>query len=379
MGRKPCCSKEEVNRGAWTAQEDKILTNYIRTHGETGWRSLPKQAGLNRCGKSCRLRWLNYLRPGIKRGNISPDEEELIIKMHRLLGNRWSLIAGRLPGRTDNEIKNYWNIHLSKRLAMSSSSSFKSESQAVMPKSSSIACMKENSPCSLNSSEDDGQKLCEARSAPDNLLNFRDSTAISEQEVDVSKSWSQYLNDSVVGDVAEDDRMLEACSSQVQLGPVNDNGYCSTSEMADPELLMVERDSKYESTSSSQLNMSYPLDGNPLSFSCVEDLFVESLLQPRAFGLEDMCPVPSNQNHGVDHSNCLAITTEQRMAHIFDSALDHPNCQQHQQCLLQSSQMDLDEIGLLFNYEEKWEEKVDLTSSSVHEEDCRDIDADNSS
>jgi myb proto-oncogene protein len=45
-------------------------------------------AGLNRCGKSCRLRWLNYLRPGIKRGNISDDEEDLIVRLHRLLGNR---------------------------------------------------------------------------------------------------------------------------------------------------------------------------------------------------------------------------------------------------------------------------------------------------
>lgn len=72
--------------------------------------------GLLRCGKSCRLRWLNYLRPDIRRGNITPDEDDLIIRLHSLLGNRWSLIAGRLPGRTDNEIKNYWNCHLSKRL-----------------------------------------------------------------------------------------------------------------------------------------------------------------------------------------------------------------------------------------------------------------------
>lgn len=59
---------------------------------------------------------MNYLRPDIKRGNITSDEEDLIVRMHALLGNRWSLIAGRLPGRTDNEIKNYWNTHLSKRL-----------------------------------------------------------------------------------------------------------------------------------------------------------------------------------------------------------------------------------------------------------------------
>jgi len=59
---------------------------------------------------------MNYLRPDIKRGNIGPDEEDLITRLHSLLGNRWSLIAGRLPGRTDNEIKNYWNSHLSKKL-----------------------------------------------------------------------------------------------------------------------------------------------------------------------------------------------------------------------------------------------------------------------
>eukprot|EP00253_Pinus_taeda_P006923 PITA_06923 len=121
MGISPCCSKEDggLNRGAWTAQEDMMLREYISTHGCIGcWRSLSSKAGLKRSGKSCRLRWLNYLRPDIRRGNISSDEEELVIRLHRLLGNRWSLIAGRLPGRTGNEIKNYWNTHLNKKLSV---------------------------------------------------------------------------------------------------------------------------------------------------------------------------------------------------------------------------------------------------------------------
>ncbi|KAL8502259.1 hypothetical protein ACS0TY_021399 [Phlomoides rotata] len=71
---------------------------------------------LQRCGKSCRLRWTNYLRPDIKRGRFSFEEEETIIQLHSVLGNKWSSIAARLPGRTDNEIKNYWNTHIRKRL-----------------------------------------------------------------------------------------------------------------------------------------------------------------------------------------------------------------------------------------------------------------------
>ncbi|XP_007030073.2 PREDICTED: transcription repressor MYB5 [Theobroma cacao] len=112
----PCCSKVGIKRGPWTPEEDELLANYIKREGEGRWRTLPKRAGLLRCGKSCRLRWMNYLRPSVKRGRIAPDEEDLILRLHRLLGNRWSLIAGRIPGRTDNEIKNYWNTHLSKKL-----------------------------------------------------------------------------------------------------------------------------------------------------------------------------------------------------------------------------------------------------------------------
>ncbi|KAE8658038.1 Transcription repressor MYB4 [Hibiscus syriacus] len=110
------CNMKEVNRGAWTAEEDKRLAQAIEIHGPKRWESIASKAGLKRCGKSCRLRWMNYLRPNIKRGDISDQEEDLILRLHKLLGNRWSLIAGRLPGRTDNQIKNYWNSHLSKKI-----------------------------------------------------------------------------------------------------------------------------------------------------------------------------------------------------------------------------------------------------------------------
>ncbi|RRT39446.1 hypothetical protein B296_00034285 [Ensete ventricosum] len=159
MGRASCCDKIGVKKGPWTPEEDRKLIDYIQKHGQGSWRTLPKKAGtgieierrrklivsgnlmcsfdvvmygtgLARCGKSCRLRWTNYLRPDIKRGRFSFEEEEAIIQLHSVLeemslphvlgssplGFRWSKIAACLPGRTDNEIKNYWNTCIRKRL-----------------------------------------------------------------------------------------------------------------------------------------------------------------------------------------------------------------------------------------------------------------------
>ncbi|KAI3665592.1 hypothetical protein L6452_44219 [Arctium lappa] len=104
-----------LRKGAWTAEEDTLLRNCIDKYGEGKWHLVPIKAGLRRCRKSCRLRWLNYLRPNIKRGEFEEDEVDLILRLHKLLGNRWSLIAGRIPGRTANDVKNYWNTHLRSR------------------------------------------------------------------------------------------------------------------------------------------------------------------------------------------------------------------------------------------------------------------------
>ncbi|CAH8257153.1 unnamed protein product [Arabidopsis lyrata] len=116
MGRQPCCDKVGLKKGPWTAEEDMKLINFILTNGQCCWRAVPKLAGLLRCGKSCRLRWTNYLRPDLKRGLLSDYEEKMVIDLHSQLGNRWSKIASHLPGRTDNEIKNHWNTHIKKKL-----------------------------------------------------------------------------------------------------------------------------------------------------------------------------------------------------------------------------------------------------------------------
>ncbi|XP_050206315.1 transcription factor MYB20-like [Mercurialis annua] len=116
MGRQPCCDKVGLKRGPWTIEEDQKLMNFILHNGIQCWRLVPKLSGLLRCGKSCRLRWMNYLRPDLKRGAFTEAEEDQIIELHSRLGNKWSKIAAQFPGRTDNEIKNHWNTRIKKKL-----------------------------------------------------------------------------------------------------------------------------------------------------------------------------------------------------------------------------------------------------------------------
>ncbi|KAH7861072.1 hypothetical protein Vadar_021304 [Vaccinium darrowii] len=104
--------RKAVKKGPWTTAEDAMLMEYVRKNGEGNWNAVQRNCGLMRCGKSCRLRWANHLRPNLKKGSFSAEEERLIIELHAQLGNKWARMASQLPGRTDNEIKNYWNTRV---------------------------------------------------------------------------------------------------------------------------------------------------------------------------------------------------------------------------------------------------------------------------
>ncbi|TMW84950.1 hypothetical protein EJD97_024079 [Solanum chilense] len=162
-------TRQALKKGPWTAGEDAILMDYVKKHGEGNWNAVQRNSGLMRCGKSCRLRWANHLRPHLKKGAFTPEEERIIIDLHAKLGNKWARMAAQLPGRTDNEIKNYWNTRLKRR---------QRAGLPIYPQELQSQNQQENNqPQSLISSPFDPQRATYNNPPPLSLLNvFNPST-----------------------------------------------------------------------------------------------------------------------------------------------------------------------------------------------------------
>ncbi|GMN65224.1 hypothetical protein TIFTF001_034301 [Ficus carica] len=123
--------EDDIRKGPWKAEEDEVLINHVNKYGPRDWSSIQSNGLLRRTGKSCRLRWVNKLRPNLKNGcKFSPEEERVVIELQAQFGNKWARIATYLPGRTDNDVKNFWSSR-QKRLAriLQTSSSTPSKSR----------------------------------------------------------------------------------------------------------------------------------------------------------------------------------------------------------------------------------------------------------
>ncbi|TMW95174.1 hypothetical protein EJD97_009272 [Solanum chilense] len=107
----------EIKKGPWKEEEDQVLIKHVKKYGPRDWSSIRSKGLLQRTGKSCRLRWVNKLRPNLKNGvKFSAEEERTVIELQAQFGNKWARIATYMPGRTDNDVKNFWSSR-QKRLA----------------------------------------------------------------------------------------------------------------------------------------------------------------------------------------------------------------------------------------------------------------------
>ncbi|XP_057955025.1 transcription factor RAX2-like [Malania oleifera] len=228
MGRAPCCDKANVKKGPWSPEEDAKLKEYIEKNGTGGnWIALPQKAGLKRCGKSCRLRWLNYLRPNIKHGEFSDEEDRIICTLFASIGSRWSIIAAQLPGRTDNDIKNYWNTKLKKKLLSMMASSSSQAEQLIPPFSSPLQAS--HSPTSPSLSPSFSSSACRDCSPPNYYTNpysksmFISSSTPSFQPISMSPSNLMMNNSSLLQAHESTGRETKQEEMELQGDHSNDN------------------------------------------------------------------------------------------------------------------------------------------------------------
>ncbi|CAN6326462.1 unnamed protein product [Urochloa humidicola] len=168
-----------MRKGPWTEEEDAQLVWFVRLFGERRWDFLAKVSGLRRTGKSCRLRWVNYLHPGLRRGRITADEERLILELHAQYGSRWSRIARSLPGSTDNEIKNYWRTRTRKQKAANTAASAAASSSSTVTTTASCSG---GSPSSGAAASSSGSALRGSGGDDDAELDEASTTAASHHQ-----------------------------------------------------------------------------------------------------------------------------------------------------------------------------------------------------
>ncbi|KAJ8568824.1 hypothetical protein K7X08_032455 [Anisodus acutangulus] len=240
MVRTPSCDENGRKKGTWTPEEDRKLGAYITKYGCWNWSQLPKYAGLARCGKSCRLRWMNYLRPNVKRGNYSKEEDEIILKLHAQLGNKWSAIATHLPGRSDNDIKNHWHTAHKKRANYATNSSDESSKKCNNNESNTRRKSVENQNASPNMSSHENIVLESSQWSPKESSREELSSYTTDYQLEYKVFQEEALEEITSGSFWTEPFVVDSFNSKIDfLAPsIDDCGLvCPPSPFIGHELL----------------------------------------------------------------------------------------------------------------------------------------------
>ncbi|KAL1812478.1 hypothetical protein ACET3Z_022543 [Daucus carota] len=279
MVKPPCYERMNVRKGNWNKDEDVKMIAYAPKQ-RTNWTDASKKTGPRKCGKSCKHKCSNHLRPDKKHENFTPQEEELIINLHAAIGSRWSIIAQQLPGRTDNDVKNYWNTKLKKKLSEMGIDhvTHKPFSQIISDYSSIGAFPNPNARVSYLNRDFANPSFIQ-KQEPYSAPQFSNYTS--------TKSPESFLTNSI-GSYANDTQPLDLLTQLQSITLVKQPPNCLTNQIMQPEIC-----NEYASSSSSSSPPEILNEGwVPSSFGW-RDFLLEDAIPPQTPVKENLEEVPA--------------------------------------------------------------------------------------